>query len=49
MSRKIAYILFGNINLNIYILYKKFYTFIIDYIICFNNELIKLLNIFFYF
>ena len=37
MSRKIAYILFGN-NLNIYILYKKFYIYIIDYIICFKNK-----------
>ena len=38
MSRKIAYILFGNINLNIYILYKKFDIYIIDYIICFKNK-----------
>lgn len=38
MSLKIAYILFGKINLNIYILYKKFYIYITDYIICFKNE-----------
>lgn len=38
MSRKIAYILFDKINLNIYILYKKFYIYITDYIICFKNE-----------
>ena len=39
MSRKIAYILFGNINLSIYILYKNFYIFIIEYItICFKNK-----------
>ena len=38
MSRKIAYILFDKINLNTYILHKKFYIYITDYIICFKNE-----------